>query len=129
MPAPRLSNLEFRIMEVLWDRGEVSIRDACEAMENASHGKRPPAYTTVQTTVYRMETKGIVRRVRKSGNLHLFKAAITREAAQRTLIDELLGFFGGSGMPVMAHLIQSGKLTLDDVKEAERELQKKGKKS
>ncbi|SEB95368.1 BlaI/MecI/CopY family transcriptional regulator [Terriglobus roseus] len=129
MAAPRLSNLEFRIMEVLWDRGEVSIREVCEVLEAATAGKRAPAYTTVQTTVYRMETKGIVRRVRKSGNLHLFKAAVTRESAQRTLIDELLGFFGGSGMPVMAHLIQSGKLTLDDVKEAERELQKKGKKS
>ena len=129
MAAPRLSNLEFRIMEVLWDRGEVAIREVCDVMEAVTGGKRVPAYTTVQTTVYRMETKGIVRRVRKTGNLHLFKAAITREAAQRTLIDELLGFFGGSGMPVMAHLIQSGKLTLDDVREAERELQKKGKKS
>jgi predicted transcriptional regulator len=123
-----LSNLEFRIMEILWDRGEVSIREACEAMEENAVAKRAPAYTTVQTTVYRMETKGIVRRVRKSGNLHLFKAAITRDAAQRTLIDELLGFFGGSGMPVMAHLIQSGKLTLDDVKDAERELEKLAKK-
>jgi predicted transcriptional regulator len=123
-----LSNLEFRIMEILWDRGEVSIREACEAMEESAATKRAPAYTTVQTTVYRMETKGIVRRVRKTGNLHLFKAAITRDAAQRTLIDELLGFFGGSGMPVMAHLIQSGKLTLDDVKDAERELEKLAKK-
>jgi predicted transcriptional regulator len=125
---PRLSGLEFKIMDILWDRGESSIRDICDAMEAGARGKRVPAYTTVQTTVYRMEAKKIVRRLKKVTNFHIFAAAITRSAAQRTLVDELLNFFGGKGMPVMAHLIESGKISLQDVQEAERTMQEKSKK-
>lgn len=118
MPTPRLSKLEFRIMETLWVKGEASIREIQESFP----AKRKPAYTTVQTTVYRMESKGVVRRVKKVGNFHLFAASISRDAAQRRLIDELLGFFGGSSQPVMAHLVESGKLSLEDIKEAEKAL-------
>jgi len=116
----KLSKLEFQIMEALWSRGDLSIREIQETFPV----KRVPAYTTIQTTVYRMEAKEIVRRVRKVGNFHIFAAAISRESAQRRLIDDLLGFFGGSSQPVMAHLIESGKLSLEDVKEAEKALQK-----
>ena len=120
MPQPKLSRLEFKIMETLWTKGECSIREIQESFP----AKRRPAYTTIQTTVYRMETKGVVRRARKVGNFHVFAASISRDAAQRRLIDELLAFFGGSSQPVMAHLIESGKLSLEDVKEAEKVLRK-----
>ena len=123
MPTPRLSKLEFQVMEVLWAKGEASIREIQESFP----ARRRPAYTTVQTTVYRMETKQVVRRVRKVGNFHIFAATVTRDAAQRRLIDDLLALFGGSSRPVMAHLIESGKLTLDDVKEAEKTLRKLSK--
>jgi predicted transcriptional regulator len=115
MAAPKLSKLEFQIMEALWNKGESSIRDLQEAFPE----KRRPAYTTIQTTVYRMEAKEVVRRVKKIGNFHVFAASITRDAAQRRLIDDLLALFGGRTQPVMAHLVESGKLTLEDVKEAE----------
>jgi len=105
-------------METLWAKSEASLREIQEAFP----AKQRPAYTTVTTTVYRMEAKGIVRRVRKVGNFHLFAAAITRDAAQSRLIDELLALFGGRSQPVMAHLIESGKLSLADVKEAEKAL-------
>ena len=124
MTQTRLSKLEFAIMNVLWERGECSIRDIQEVFP----GKKKPAYTTIQTTVYRMEAKNVVRRVRKVGNFHLFAAAVSRASAQRRVIDDLLAFFGGKTQPVMAHLIESGKLSLDDVREAERalkEIQKK----
>jgi BlaI family transcriptional regulator, penicillinase repressor len=114
----RLSKLEFAIMNVLWERGECSIRD----IQDVFPGKKKPAYTTIQTTVYRMEAKNVVRRVRKVGNFHLFAATVSRASAQRRVIDDLLAFFGGKTQPVMAHLIESGKLTLDDVREAERAL-------
>jgi BlaI family transcriptional regulator, penicillinase repressor len=117
---PKLSKLEFQIMEALWLQGELSIREIQETFT----AKRRPAYTTVQTTVYRLEAKGIVRRVRKVGNFHIFAAAVSRDAAQRRLIDDLLAMFGGRSQPVMAHLIESGKLTLEDVKEAEKALRK-----
>jgi BlaI family transcriptional regulator, penicillinase repressor len=123
---PKLSKLEFEIMEALWTRGESSIRDIQETFPE----KRRPAYTTIQTTIYRMETKKVVNRVRKVGNFHIFAAAVSRDAAQRRLIDDLLALFGGRSQPVMAHLIESGKLTLDDIKEAEavlRKAQKEGK--
>ena len=119
MAEARLSRLEFQIMETLW-KGDSSIREIQESFP----AKRRPAYTTIQTTVYRMETKGVVRRTRKVGNFHVFAASISRDAAQRRLIDELLAFFGGSSQPVMAHLIESGKLSLEDVKEAEKVLRK-----
>jgi BlaI family penicillinase repressor len=115
---PKLSKLEFQIMEALWTQGEVSIREIQETFP----ARRRPAYTTIQTTVYRMEAKNIVRRVRKVGNFHIFAAAVSRSAAQRRLIDDLLALFGGRTQPVMAHLIESGKLTLEDVKEAEKAL-------
>lgn len=115
MPAPKLSKLEYRIMEVLWEKGERSLREIQEAFPEDQR----PAYTTVQTMVYRMEAKGIVRRVRKVGNFHLFSASITRDAAQRRLVDDLLTLFGGRSQLLMAHLIDGGRLSLEDVKEAE----------
>ena len=114
----RLSKLEFQIMEVLWTGGDLSIREIQERFP----GKRVPAYTTIQTTIYRMETKEIVRRVKKVGNFHLFAAAITKKEAQRGIINDLLSYFGGLSQPVMVHLVESGKLTLEDVREAERTL-------
>src|SRR6476646_11636411 len=112
-------------MEALWSRGASSVRDIQEAFPE----KDRPAYTTVQTMVYRLEGKKAIRRVKKIGNAHICEAAISRNAAQRRLIDELLSFFGGRSQPLMAHLIESGNLTLDDVKEAEQTLKKLGKKS
>ena len=120
MEDPKLSKLEFEIMETLWTRGESSIREIQEAFP----AKRKPAYTTIQTTVYRMEIKNVVHRVRKVGNFHIFAAAVSRSAAQSRLVDDLLSLFGGRSQPVMAHLIESGKLTLEDIKEAEKALRK-----
>lgn len=120
MHGPRLSRLELQIMDTLWSRGEASIREVQEAFPEADR----PAYTTVQTTINRLEAKGAVQRVRKVGNFHIFAPAVERDAAQRRLIDDLLTLFGGRTQPVMAHLIRSGKLTLDDVKEAEKELRR-----
>jgi predicted transcriptional regulator len=123
MAQPRLAKLELQIMEVLWTRGQTSIREIQETFPEKSR----PAYTTIQTTVYRLEGKKALRRVKKVGNFHIFEAAISREAAQRRLIDDLLALFGGRTQPVMAHLIESGKLTLEDVKEAEKTLRKLAK--
>ena len=120
MAQPKLAKFELKIMETLWARGQASIREIQEAFPE---GERP-AYTTVQTTVYRLETKKAVRRVKKVGNFHIFEAAVSRNAAQRRLVDDLLGLFGGRTQPVMAHLIESGKLTLADVKEAEKMLRR-----
>ncbi|HEY1903189.1 MAG TPA: BlaI/MecI/CopY family transcriptional regulator [Terracidiphilus sp.] len=118
MSDPRLSKLEFQIMEALWSTGDCSIREILDSFP----ARKRPAYTTIQTTVYRMEVKGVVRRVKKVGNFHIFAATVSRDDAQRRLIDDLLAVFGGLSKPVMAHLIESGKLTLDDVKEAEKTL-------
>ena len=118
MAQPRLTKLELQIMEALWSRGASSIREIQEAFPERGR----PAYTTIQTTVYRLETKKAVRRVKKISNAHIFEAVISRNAAQRRLIDDLLGLFGGRTQPVMMHLIESGKLTLDDVQEAEKTL-------
>jgi len=118
MPNAKLTRLELQIMEALWIRGQASIRDIQEAFPE----KNRPAYTTIQTTVYRLEGKKAVRRVRKLGNFHIFEAVISRNTAQRRLIDDLLALFGGRTQPVMAHLIESGRLTLEDVKEAEKTL-------
>ena len=120
MRLPKLSKLEHQIMEALWSRGASSVREILEAFPE----KGRPAYTTVQTMVYRLEEKGAIRRTKKIGNAHIFEAVITRASAQRRLIDELLAFFGGRSQPVVAHLIESGNLTLDDVKEAEQLLLK-----
>jgi BlaI family transcriptional regulator, penicillinase repressor len=120
MSEPKLSRLELHIMETLWTNGSASIREIQEAFPE----RKRPAYTTVQTTVYRLEAKKAVRRVKKVGNFHIFEAAVSRNSAQRRLIDDLLALFGGRSQPVMAHLIESGKLTLADVKEAEKLLRK-----
>jgi BlaI family penicillinase repressor len=116
----KLTPLEFQIMKIFWDRGAVSIREVQEAFPEDDR----PAYTTVQTTIYRLETKNAVRRVRKISNAHIFEALISRTAEQNRLIGELLSLFGGRAKLVMAHLVESGKLTLDDVKEAEKALRK-----
>ncbi len=118
MKNPRLSKLELRIMEVMWDRGEASIREVQDSFPE----KNRPAYTTIQTTVYRLEAKHAVRRARKVGNFHIFEPAVSREAAQSKLIDDFLALFGGRVQPVMAQLIESGKLTAADLKDAERTL-------
>lgn len=126
MAKPKLAKLELRIMEELWKRGRASIREIQEAFP----AKRRPAYTTIQTTVYRLEAKRAVRRVRKVGNFHVFEASVSRDAAERRLIDDLLALFGGRPQPVMARLVETGKLTLADVREAEkalRELEKQGR--
>jgi len=120
MGEPKLTKLELQIMEALWTEGQASIRDIQEAFPQ----KHRPAYTTIQTTVYRLEGKGAIRRIKKVGNFHVFAPAVSRDAAQRRLIDDLLALFGGRSQPVMAHLIESGKLTLADVKEAEKMLRK-----
>ena len=120
MALPKLSKLEMQIMEALWRSGALSIREIQEAFPALDR----PAYTTIQTTVYRLEEKMALRRVKKISNAHIFKPIVTRGAAQNKLIDELLGFFGGRTQPIMAHLVESGKLTLADVKEAERALEK-----
>jgi BlaI family transcriptional regulator, penicillinase repressor len=120
MPLPRLSKLELRIMEALWSHGAASIREIQEVFPEHSR----PAYTTVQTTVYRMERKKLVRRVKKISNAHIFEAMVSQHAAQRRLIDDLLNLLGGRTQPVMAHLIESGRLTLEDLREAQKALRK-----
>ena len=120
MTVRRLSPLELRIMEALWSRGASSVREVQETFPEAER----PAYTTVQTTMYRLETKRAIRRVKKISNAHIFEAVVSRAAAQGRLIDELLRVFGGRSQPVMAHLIEAGKLTLDDLREAERTLKR-----
>jgi BlaI family transcriptional regulator, penicillinase repressor len=120
MTEPRLAKLELKIMEILWAQGERSIREIQEAFPE----KDRPAYTTVQTTVYRLETKKALRRVKKVGNFHIFAAVVSRAAAQRKLIDDLLALFGGRTQPVMAHLVESGQLTLEDIKEAAKALRR-----
>jgi BlaI family transcriptional regulator, penicillinase repressor len=124
MKLPKLSRLDLQIMEALWSGGSLSIREIQEAFPERDR----PAYTTIQTIVYRLEAKKALRRAKKIGNAHIFEAVISRGAAQRRLIDEFLGLFGGQTQPVMAHLIESGKLTLEDVQEAERALRRLSKK-
>ena len=124
MALPKLTKLELQIMEALWGSGASSIREIQERFPE----KERPAYTTVQTMVYRLEAKRAVRRVKKIGNAHVFDALISRNAAQRRLIDELLSFFGGRTQPVMAHLIESGRLTIEDVREAEHTIRRLARK-
>ena len=124
MSLPRLSKLDLQIMQALWVGGSLSIREIQETFPERGR----PAYTTIQTIVYRLETKKALRRAKKISNAHIFEAVISRSAAQRSLIDDFLGVFGGQAQPVMAHLIESGKLTLEDVQEAERVLRKLAKK-
>jgi BlaI family penicillinase repressor len=124
MTEPKLTKLELQIMEALWTQGQASIREIQEAFPE----RHRPAYTTIQTTVYRLEAKKAVRRIKKVGNFHIFEAAVTRNAAQGKLIDDLLALFGDRTQPVVAHLIESGKLTLKDVKEAEKILRRLARK-
>lgn len=124
MALPKLTKLELRVMDALWTRGPSSIRDVLDSLPE----KKRPAYTTIQTVIYRLEAKGVVRRTTKIGKAHLFEALVSRAHAQRRLIDDLLSLFGGRTQPVMAHLIESGRLTLDDVREAERTLKELARK-
>jgi predicted transcriptional regulator len=114
----RLTKLEFQIMDALWAVGPASVREVQETFPASGR----PAYTTIQTTMYRLEAKGAVRRVKKISNAHIFEAVLSRGAAHRRIIDDLLSVFGGRTQPVMAHLIETGKLTLDDLREAEATL-------
>jgi len=123
MPTVRFTPLELQIMQILWGRGRLSIR---EILEGFAEPERP-AYTTIQTTVYRLEAKKAVRRVRKISNAHIFEAAVSSEATSRKLLDDLLRLFGGRSQPVIAQLIESGKLTLADVREAEKIILEAGK--
>jgi BlaI family penicillinase repressor len=124
MPSTKLSKLELNIMEALWTQGTCSIREIHDAFPKRGR----PAYTTVQTMVYRLEAKQMLRRAKKISNAHIFEATITRAAAQKRLVDDLLGLFGGRAQPVMAHLIESGKLTMNDIKEAEKALRELARK-
>jgi predicted transcriptional regulator len=127
VPSPKLSKLELQIMEALWTHGASSVREVQEHFPD----KKRPAYTTVQTMIYRLEAKKVLRRVKKISNAHIFEATVSRGAIQRRFIDELVGLFGGGMQPVMAHLVETGKLTLEDVQAAEKHLRelaaKKGK--
>ena len=126
MALPKLTPLELQIMEVLWTRGPSAVREVQERFPEQSR----PAYTTVQTVMYRLETKKVARRTRKIGNAHIFEATASRAAIQGRLVKDFLGLFGGKAQPMMAHLIQMGELNLDDVREAERllrEAEEKGK--
>ena len=116
MTPPRLSKLELQIMESLWTGDTLSVREIQERFP--ARGR--PAYTTIQTTIGRLENKKAVTKVKKIGNAHIYQAAVSRSAAQRRLVDDLLALFGGRSQPVMAHLIEAGKLSLEDVQEAEK---------
>jgi BlaI family penicillinase repressor len=118
MPLPKLTKLDLRIMETLWSKGPSSIRELQEAFPETER----PAYTTVQTVVYRLEWKKAVRRTKKISNAHVFEAVVSRNSAQRRMIDELVALFGGKRLPIMAHLIESGRLTPEEVREAQRAL-------
>lgn len=125
---PSLTRLELQIMEALWARGALSIRE----IQQSFPAEKRPAYTTVQTMVYRLEGKKVVHRLKKISNAHIFEALVAREAAQRRLIDDFLALFGGEAQPVMAQLIETGKLSLKDIEEAEsmlRRLARQGKQS
>jgi predicted transcriptional regulator len=124
MRLPKLSKLELQIMEALWTGGPSAIREIQEQFPQ----KGRPAYTTVQTMVYRLEAKKALRRARKIGNAHIFEALLSRDAAQRRLVDEFLSLFGGRMQPVMAHLIEAGNLSSKDVQDAEKLLRDLAKK-
>jgi predicted transcriptional regulator len=124
LPFPKLSRLELKIMEALWSKGPSSVREIQESFP----AKRRPAYTTVQTMVYRLEAKNALKRTKKIGNAHIFEALVSQASVHRKVIDELLGLFGGRAQPLMSHLIESGQLTLEDVEEARKELRQLSKK-
>jgi BlaI family transcriptional regulator, penicillinase repressor len=123
MKLPKLTRLELQILDTLWDRGNASIREIQEAFPDPK-----PAYTTVQTTVYRLEAKGALRRTRKVSNAHIFEPVVPREIARVRLLDEILGFFGGRALPMMTQFVEAGKLTMDDIRALEKALKKRGRK-
>ena len=116
---PKLTRLELQILEALWGQGKASVREILETFPEPR-----PAYTTIQTTIYRLERKKAVRRVRKIGNAHIFEPTVPRDVARNRLLDEILSFFGGRAQPMMAQLAEAGKLTLEDVRELEKTIQK-----
>jgi BlaI family transcriptional regulator, penicillinase repressor len=120
MKQPKLSKLELQILEALWARGKASIREIQETFPAPR-----PAYTTIQTTVYRLEGKNAVRRVRKISNAHIFEPVVARDVTRNRLLDEILSFFGGRAQPMMAQLAEAGKLTLDDLRELEKTIKKR----
>ena len=124
MATPKLSKLELKIMEALWRLGPASVREVQESFPEADR----PAYTTVQTVLYRLEAKKAVERTKKIGNAHIFEAVFSKQAVHRRVIDDLLGVFGGRAQPLVSHLIESGQLTLDDIDEARKTLRKLAKK-
>src|SRR5215510_14013069 len=118
MPRPKLSKLELQILEALWTHGKASIREIQESFPEPR-----PAYTTIQTTVYRLEGKKAVRRVRKISNAHIFEPTVARDVARNRLLDEILSFFGGRSLPMMAQLAEAGKLTREDIRELEKAIE------
>ena len=119
MPTPKLSKLDLRILDALWERGKASIREIQEAFPEPR-----PAYSTIQTIVYRLETKGAVRRVRKIGNADIFEPLVARDVTRLKILDEILSFFGGKAQPMMAQLAEAGKITLEDIRDLEKTLTK-----
>lgn len=124
MQSGAVTKFEFQLLEKLWELGVASVREIQEALPE----EHRPAYTTVQTMIYRLEEKGAVKRVKKIGNARIFEAVVTRKAVHRRKIGDLLEWFGGSAAPVMLHLVETGKLTLADIRAIEKELAKSGKK-
>ena len=116
---PKLSRLDLQILDVLWARGQASVREIQEGFPEPR-----PAYTTVQTTVYRLEAKGALRRTRKIGNAHIFEPLVARDVARHRLLDTILSFFGGRPQPMMQQLVEAGKLTLDDVRDLVKAIRK-----
>jgi BlaI family penicillinase repressor len=123
MAARQLSRLELRIMDVLWSHGSASVRDVQDTFPEAER----PAYTTIQTTMYRLEAKRAIRRSGKISNAHIFEPVLSRSTAHRRIVDDLLSLFGGRTQPVMAHLVETGKLTIEDLREAESALKRLSK--
>lgn len=124
MTLPKLGRLELAVLKALWSRQEASVREIQESFPAAKR----PAYTTVQTVLYRLEAKKAVRRAKKIGNAHIFEPIVSPKSAQGRLVDELLSLFGGRAQPLMSHLIESGQLTLEDIEEARKMLRKRSKK-
>jgi BlaI family penicillinase repressor len=123
MKLPKFTRLELQILDTLWARSNASIREIQEAFPNPK-----PAYTTVQTTVYRLEAKGAVRRTRKVSNAHIFEPIVARDIARVRLLDEILGLFGGRALPMMTQFVEAGKITIDDIRALEKALKKGGRK-
>ena len=123
MKLPKLTRLELQILDTLWARSNASIREIQEAFPDPK-----PAYTTVQTTVYRLEAKGALRCTRKVSNAHIFEPIVARDIARVRLLDEILGFFGGRALPMMTQFVEAGKLTMDDIRALEKALKKRGRK-